>query len=296
MKEETENKKVIGIIYLQGGNKNDWRERRFHDISEIREEMLRRNIRIGDNVEIGRMVMLGDGCTIENGSRIGNEAVIDKGAYIGQNCNIEEMAIVAEQACLLGNVNMEKDSFVGYNTLVYNGVTIGKASEIGAGCHVGKDSEIGDNTVIHYNSNIGNDCRIGKDIFIGNRTSIENFCVIETKAVIGNCVNLRQQSLVAESQRVPHFEQVQGKYMPKSGITDATFIRQNDGSYSIRCKVNGIQQPAEPLGRKESAAIAGKIGGWSKEEKNSLADAIARKHYGNTEYKEQNNNTISRSI
>ena len=113
MKEETEKRKEIGIIYLQEGNKNDWRERRFHDISEISEEMQRRNIRVGDNVEIGRMVMLGDGCTIENGTKIGNEAVIDKGAYIGQYCNIGEMAIVAEKACLLGNVNMGKDAFIG---------------------------------------------------------------------------------------------------------------------------------------------------------------------------------------
>lgn len=293
MKKETEKRKEIGIIYLQEGNKNDWRERRFHDISEISEEMQRRNIRVGDNVEIGRMVMLGDGCTIENGTKIGNEAVIDKGAYIGQYCNIGEMAIVAEKACLLGNVNMGKDAFIGYNALVYNGASIGTASEIGAGCHIGKNSEIGENTIIHYNSSIGDECRVENNIFIGNRTSIENFCVIEQKAVIGNCVNLRKQSMITESQKIPHFEQVQGRYMAKSGITDSAFIRQNDGSYAIRCKVNGIQQPAEALGRKESMEIAEKIRSLSKEEKNNLANVIAQRYFGN---QEKNNNTISRSI
>ena len=112
--------------------------------------------------------------------------------------------------------------------------------------------------------------------------------MIEQKAVIGNCVNLRKQSMITESQKIPHFEQVQGRYMAKSGITDSAFIRQNDGIYAIRCKVNGIQQQAEALGRKESMEIAEKISSLSKEEKDN-----SQRYFGN---QEKNNNTISRSI
>ena len=107
-------------IYLYDEN---WNKQQFqyNEISELKSELEKRGIKIGDNSKIG------------NNSKIGYNSTIGNNSTIGDNSKI-------------GN-----NSKIGYNSTIGNNSTIGDNSKIGNNSTIGDNSKIGDNIDLQKN-------------------------------------------------------------------------------------------------------------------------------------------------
>lgn len=152
---------------------------RYESISELKDELLKRNIEISPSSDIGSDVRLGNNISIGDRSRIRPDTVI------GDNAKIGEDVFVGNKSKIGANTRLESNSFVNDRTELSEGVLVKEYAEIG------KNSKIGLNTVIDVNALISDNNVIGAGSIIGPGSNIGEH------ATVGSNVNLGEKSFVA---------------------------------------------------------------------------------------------------
>ena len=118
--------------------------------------------------------------------------------FNGKTPRVADSALVAETACLVGDVE------IGENTSIWPGVVVRGDIEpirIGDNCH------IEDNTVIHGQGSVGDNTMIGHGCVVegrvGSGTLIANGATILVDAVIGDSCLVAANAVVTENMKVP---------------------------------------------------------------------------------------------
>lgn len=129
-------------------------------------------------------------------------------SFQGIKPNIHPDSFIAENASIIGDVNIGKASSIWYNTVLrgdIENITIGKYSNIqdNAVIHTGKNmpTKIGDYTVVGHNAivhgcTVGNNCLIGMGAIILNGASIGDNCIIGAGSVVTEMKVIPSNSLV----------------------------------------------------------------------------------------------------
>jgi carbonic anhydrase/acetyltransferase-like protein (isoleucine patch superfamily) len=122
--------------------------------------------------------------------------------------NIHENTFIAENAVVIGDVNIEEGASIWYNAVLrgdIESITIGKYSNIQDNCTVHTETNIptklGDYTVVGHNAivhgcTIGNNCLIGMGVIILNGAVIGDNCIIGAGTVVTERKEIPPNSLV----------------------------------------------------------------------------------------------------
>ena len=128
-------------IYLQDDN-NNYKLFEYENISDLKEELLKRNISIGNNASIGYGASVGYGASIGDNGSIGDNAYIGKHASIGNNASIGSDVSIGHDAC------------------------IGKRVSIGNNASIGSDVSIGHDACISKRVSISDDAKLIQGFYV----------------------------------------------------------------------------------------------------------------------------------
>lgn len=173
---------VIQIVYVQQ-DKDNYRLVRFTGMDHMRAELRSHGIIIGQDVNIGREVLIADGVTIGSGTRIASEATLEHGAVIGSNC-------------IIGT-----DAFIGRNTRLGNNVSVGDKTELGRSVIVGDGAELSSDCIVQDHVHIGHASRLHQMSYVGSESVLGHHTVIGAESRLGRMV-LAAPSTVIDSHRV----------------------------------------------------------------------------------------------
>lgn len=145
--EELEKKE--GYIYFIGIGEPKLREEYYNKLKKYnltlaniidKTAILSRNIKIGEGVFIGKMVIVNADAILEDNVVLNTRSLIEHGNHIGAHTNISTNSV------LNGDVKVGQSTFIGSCTVVNGQISIGNNSIIGSGSVVIKDIE--DNVVV----------------------------------------------------------------------------------------------------------------------------------------------------
>lgn len=104
---------------------------------------------IGDNVQLGKGVVMMAGCIINPKSKIGDFTFFATGAQIDHDCNIKDYASISAGSITGGYVTLGEFSAITLGVTIVDRLKIGKNTVIGAGSLILKD--IPDNVLVYGN-------------------------------------------------------------------------------------------------------------------------------------------------
>lgn len=141
--------------------------------------------------------------TLENTKlNSGKEKIMIK-SYKGKTPQIKETSFIAENATVIGDVDIDDNANIWYGTVVRSDMsytTIGKNTNIQENTTVHNDfntpTEIGDNVTIGHNCVI-HGCKINNNVLIGMGSVILNNAEIGENTIIG------AGSLVTQGKKIP---------------------------------------------------------------------------------------------
>jgi len=165
-------------IYLKSEDNHEI-SHRYESLSELKEELLKRNIQISPSASIGSESRIG------NNVSIGSRSKIRADSRIGDNVSISDDVIVGSNVNIGANSKLRSNSYVASDSNIASGVLFKEDAEIGERCNIES------NAVIGKKAFIGNDCKIGRETTIGSN------CNLADKSKIGSYVNLGDNSYVA---------------------------------------------------------------------------------------------------
>ena len=153
---------------------------------------------LGNNVTIGKNVIIEDYAIVGDNTTIACGAIIKKGSKIGENVRIDENAIIGKLPLKAKrSVTTKEKSYlpaqIGDNTL------IGAGAIIYIGATIGKNILIADYATIREESKIGDYTIVGRGVAIENGTKIGKYCKIETNAYITAYSNVEDYVFIAPS-------------------------------------------------------------------------------------------------
>ena len=138
------------------------------------------NSRIGAFVEIGKGVIIGNGCKIEAHSFIPEGVVIGNNVFIGPHTIFTNTKYPMGFKCYLETI-VENYAVIGAGSTILPGIRIGANATIGAGSVVTKDVGI-DVTVV------GNPARpIARDCKYYNSTAFKKWCGVSGRQPVCKC-------------------------------------------------------------------------------------------------------------
>ena len=104
---------------------------------------------IGDNVQLGKGVVMMAGCIINPKSKIGDFTFFATGAQIDHDCNIKDYASISAGSITGGYVTLGEFSAITLGVTIVDRLKIGKNTVLGAGSLILKD--IPDNVLVYGN-------------------------------------------------------------------------------------------------------------------------------------------------
>lgn len=128
-------------LYLYDSDKG-WVLFEYDVLSDLAHEFSIRNIRIGNDCELGYDCWLGNGCELGDGCKLGHDC------ELGYDCKLGD-------SCKLGN-----GCKLGYGCWLGNGCKLGYGCELGYGCILGNDCELGYGCILDYDCKLGNGCKV----------------------------------------------------------------------------------------------------------------------------------------
>lgn len=156
------------------------------------------NIRIGENVFIGKNVTIGDG------TRILHNVTIHSNTTIGEHCFIQSSATIGTEGLgleldpdtginikfpQLGGVILEDHVEVGPNSTIrrsaLDNTIVKKGTKIGSMCNVGHNCIVGENCILTCNVVVSGSSKIGNDVFLGVGSSVKNGKHVGDNATLG---------------------------------------------------------------------------------------------------------------
>jgi UDP-3-O-[3-hydroxymyristoyl] glucosamine N-acyltransferase len=220
---------------------------------------------LGENIALGKNVVVSDGCVIGDNTKIFHNTVLLKNVLIGadslifQNVSIREDCKIGDRAIIHPGVVIGSDGFGFspdekgvYQKIPQIGVVeIGNDVEIGANCAIDRAAigktiigngvkmdnfiqiahnvEVGDNTVLSAQSGISGSTKVGKNCILAGQVGVAGHIQITDGVIIG------AQSGVSKSLKTP------GKYFGYPAKEMRTSLRleghyRNLPKYSERIK------------------------------------------------------------
>lgn len=164
------------------------------------------NCVIGENVLIGKGVVLGHNCIIENNVVIGDDVYIDSNSIIRSNVSIGKGSFVGA-GCILGEYLMDfcisrkeqehpltigQNALIRSDSVIYAGSTIGEGFQTGHHVTVRENAVIGNNVSVGTLSDIQGNCKIGNyvrmhsNVHIGQLSVVDDFVWIYPYVVLTN--------------------------------------------------------------------------------------------------------------
>ncbi|ADK16453.1 MULTISPECIES: acyltransferase [Clostridium] len=139
--------------------------------------------KVGNNVSIGKFVVIEDDVTIGDNCMIGHNVVIHKGSKIGANVRIDDNSVVGKEPMRSVN-SIFKDEKKFDPALIKDGCLIGAGVIVYCGCVIGENTLIADLATVRENVTIGSKTIIGRGAAIENFSKIGSNCKIETNVYI----------------------------------------------------------------------------------------------------------------
>lgn len=147
---------------------------------------------IGNNVKIGKFVVIEDDVKIGDNCIIGHNVVIHKGSNIGSNVRIDDNTVIGKEPMRSVN-SIFKDEKKFDPAFIAEGCLIGAGVIIYCGCKIGEKTLIADLATVREN------VTIGAKTIIGRGAAIENFCKVGSNCKIETNVYLTAYSEVEDN-------------------------------------------------------------------------------------------------
>ncbi|WP_066686305.1 DapH/DapD/GlmU-related protein [Christensenella intestinihominis] len=159
---------------------------------------------IGENVSLGKNILIEPGVVIGHDVSIGDNSVILSGAkiknsIIGKNCVVKENAIVGSWS-----FSMYKDQNGNYmrtyslgRAILKDYVEVGAITTVCRG--MGGDTVLGEHTKTDDHVHIGHDVQCGKNVTLVAGTILGGFCILEDNVYIGLNATLRNRITIGEN-------------------------------------------------------------------------------------------------
>jgi acetyltransferase-like isoleucine patch superfamily enzyme len=138
---------------------------------------------IGDNVNLGRFVVIEDEVSIGNNCLIGHNVIIHGGSKIGNNVRIDDNSVIGKQPMRSVN-SIFKDEKEFPPSVIGNGCLIGAGAIVYCGCEIGENTLVADLATVRENVTIGSKTIIGRGVAIENFCKVGSNCKIETNAYL----------------------------------------------------------------------------------------------------------------
>ena len=141
-------------LYLYDSDKG-WVLFEYDVLSDLAHEFSIRNIRIGNDCELGYDCWLGNGCELGYDCWLGNGCELGDGCKLGHDCEL------------------------GYDCKLGDGCKLGNGCKLGYGCELGYDCWLGDGC------KLGHDCELGYDCKLGNGCKVKHtLCIHASRHTI----------------------------------------------------------------------------------------------------------------
>lgn len=162
---------------------------------------------LGDDVEIGPFVTIGEHVRLGRGAIVESGAAIIGWTTIGENCHIYQGACLGTPPQDLKYKPCRSYVIVGDSTQIREFVTIHpgtgpeEATRVGSNCllmaysHVAHNCQIDDHVIMANAANLGGHIVVESRVTLGGLTGVHQFCRIGHAAFVGGCAMIRQDIL-----------------------------------------------------------------------------------------------------
>ncbi len=158
-------------------------------------------LKLKDNVEIGKNILVGDNVDIGSDCSIGHNTIIEKNVKIGNNCKIGSNTII-RNSLIKNNVSILDNCVIGKKGFGFfpkksknlryphiGIVIINENCEIGCGATIDRGSmsntEIGKNTYLDNQVHVAHNVKIGENTIIAGQVGIAGSSIIGSNVRIG---------------------------------------------------------------------------------------------------------------
>ncbi|SHE81698.1 N-acetyltransferase [Caloramator proteoclasticus] len=139
--------------------------------------------KIGNNVSLGKFVVIEDDVLIGDNCIIGNNVVIHKGSVIGNNVRIDDNTVIGKKPMRAVN-SIFKDENELPPCKINDCCLIGAGVIIYCGCTIGKNTLVADLSTIRENVVIGSKTIVGRGVAIENYCKVGSNCKLETNVYL----------------------------------------------------------------------------------------------------------------
>ncbi|KAJ49423.1 serine O-acetyltransferase [Clostridium tetanomorphum] len=182
--------------------------------------------KIGDNVSVGRFVVIEDDVVIGDNCIIANNVVIHKGTIIGNNVRIDDNTVIGKEPMRAVNsifkddkklppAKIEDECLIGAGVIIYAGSNIGNKTLIADLAVVREDVTIGEKTIIGKGATIENFCKVGSNCKIQTNVYLTAYSQVEDYVFIAPCVVTSNDNYAARSKE--RFGKFKGVTVKKGG-------------------------------------------------------------------------------
>lgn len=177
---------------------------------------------LGENVKLGRDIIIEENVTIGNNVIIGHRVIIYQGTKIGSGSVIADHTILGKSpqysSFSTAKKELKKPLEIGENskigakviisagTKIESGITIGDMAFIRERCTIGKNSAIGHRVTIENDVAIGEKARIQTGAYITAYTTIENGVFIAPLVVTTNDNYMGRRDDLIEEMKGPYIK------------------------------------------------------------------------------------------
>lgn len=138
---------------------------------------------LGNNVSLGRFVVIEDDVVIGENCLIGHNVVIHKGTVIGNNVRIDDNSVVGKKP-MRGVNSIFKDEKELPPANISDGCLIGAGVIIYCGCTIGQNTLVADLSTVRENVTIGSKTIIGRGVAVENFCKVGSNCKLETNVYL----------------------------------------------------------------------------------------------------------------
>ncbi len=185
--------------------------------------IIRGNVSIAEDVEIGAFCVIEGDVEIGEGTRIGNRVTIKGRVRIGKNCRIYEGAVIGEEPQHLKYEGEESEVIIGNNVIIREYVTIHRGTRLDkmrtlieddcmlmAYSHVAHDCVVRRGVIMANCATLGGHVEVGEFAFIGGLSAVHQWARVGAYAMVGG--------LTGVSLDIPPFCIASGQHAKLYGV------------------------------------------------------------------------------
>lgn len=185
---------------------------------------------IGNNVTVGKFVVIDDEVNIGDNCIIGNNVVIHKGSNIGNNVRIDDNTVIGKEPMRAVNsifkddkkfepCKIEDQCLIGAGVIIYIGSHINTKTLVADLAVIREDVSIGEKTIIGKGATIENFCTVGSNCKIQTNVYLTAYSTVEDYVFIAPCVVTSNDNYAARSKE--RFGKFKGVTIKKGGRVGA---------------------------------------------------------------------------